>query len=150
MVGEGELRAECERLVAELGLAARVKLVGFRGQAELADYYGLATVFVLPSERESWGLVINEAMNAALPIVASDRCGAARDLVRPGRNGAVYPVGEVELLGRILTELLGDPLRRAALGRQSLAMISGWGLEQSLAGLCEGLRKIRLFDKPSP
>ncbi|MCX8501306.1 MAG: glycosyltransferase family 4 protein [Alphaproteobacteria bacterium] len=150
MGGEGGLRTECERLVTELRLSERVKLVGFRGQAELADYYAMASLFVLPSERESWGLVINEAMNAALPIVASDRCGAARDLVRPGKNGFGYRVGEVDRLGKILSLLLGNPLRRAAMGRQSLAMISGWGLPQSLSGLREGLRKVRLLDKPSP
>ncbi|MEA2451389.1 MAG: hypothetical protein QOG04_99, partial [Actinomycetota bacterium] len=89
LVGDGDLRAALE---------ARgdpdVTFVGFKNQSELPKYYDLCDVFVLPSRWEPWGLVINEAMNAAKPIVTTDVVGAARDLVQEGISGRVVRAGD--------------------------------------------------------
>ena len=57
----------------------------------LAQVYGVSDVFVLPSFEETWGLVVNEAMACGLPVITTDRVGAAVDLVREGENGFVVP-----------------------------------------------------------
>lgn len=132
LVGDGPLRAELERAAAGL---ETVRFAGFRNQTELPAFYAMAELFVLPSQREPWGLVVNEAMNAGCAILASDRVGAARDLVRDGVNGTVFPAGSVPALARALEGLFSDPHRLAAMGRQSLAVIAGWSFEEDVSGL---------------
>jgi len=85
LVGEGPLMAECCQAINEHGLN-NVHLVGFKNQSELPTYYAAADVFVLPSEYETWGLVINEAMACGLPCIVSDACGAAVDMVIEGKT----------------------------------------------------------------
>ena len=98
MAGDGELRARIETRIAELGATERIRLLGFQPQRQLAALYDLCDLFVLPSERETWGLVVNEVMNASRPVIASDRVGSARDLVQDGGNGFVYPFGDTAAL----------------------------------------------------
>ncbi|MDT3443977.1 MULTISPECIES: glycosyltransferase [unclassified Pseudofrankia] len=96
VVGDGPLLEQTRRRCA--GLAAAC--VGFVNQAELPSYYGLADVLALPSEHETWGLVVNEAMAAgALPVV-SEAVGAAPDLVEG--LGHVFPIGDVDRLADCL------------------------------------------------
>jgi glycosyltransferase involved in cell wall biosynthesis len=90
---------------------------------------------VLPSEREPWGLVVNEAMNAGKPILASDAVGAARDLVLHGRTGYVYSVGDVAALARNLRLLIEDRDLRRHLGDNARALIATWGIEATVDGV---------------
>ncbi len=132
--GDGALKAQLEAGIARRGLTD-ARLLGFQSQAQLAALYDLADVLVLPSERESWGLVINEAMNAGCAIIANDRVGAAADLVRGGDNGFVYPCGDVAALAVSLRAVLRDPARAAAMGARSRALIGRWSFTEDLAGL---------------
>jgi len=124
LAGEGRERARLEQQVAALRLP-RVLFPGFRTQAGLAEYYTAADIFVLPSEREPWGLVLNEAMNFGLPAVVSERVGAAPDLVLPG-TGRTFPPGDVEALAACLQPLLADAGLRARLGQGALERIRQW------------------------
>ena len=132
LVGDGPLRAELER--AADGIET-IRFAGFRNQTELPAFYAMTDLFVLPSRREPWGLVVNEAMNAGCAILASDRVGAALDLVREGVNGAIFPAGSVPALADALARLLADPARLAEMGRQSLAIIQRWSFAEDVAGL---------------
>jgi glycosyltransferase involved in cell wall biosynthesis len=122
-VGDGAERGALEARARELATDS-VRFLGFRNQSELPALYDLADVFVLPSEREPWGLVLNEVMNAARPVVVSDRVGAAPDLVEDGVNGFMYPVGDVDTLADRLGRVLRDPERAAAMGRASLERVA--------------------------
>ena len=82
VLGDGELRPELERLRGELGLDDVVSFPGYRSYQELPAYYGLASCFVHASTTEQWGLVVNEAMAAGLPVLVSNRCGCAANLVQ--------------------------------------------------------------------
>lgn len=124
LVGEGRERAWLEQRVAALRLP-RVLFPGFRTQAGLAEYYTAADIFVLPSEREPWGLVLNEAMNFGLPAVVSERVGAAPDLVLPG-TGRTFPPGDIQALVSSLRPLLADAGLRARLGQGALDRIRQW------------------------
>ena len=79
-----------------------VHLVGFVNQTELPTYYAAADVFVLPSQYETWGLVLNEAMASGLPGIVSDGCGAAQDMIIEGETGYSYPMGNVKKLAKIM------------------------------------------------
>jgi glycosyltransferase involved in cell wall biosynthesis len=136
--GEGEQRAELEGAVAMRGWTS-VRFVGFQNQTELPAYYAAADVFVLPSEREPWGLVINEAMNAAKAMIVTDQVGAAADLVQEGVNGYVIAVGDVETLAKRLREITNDPTLAREMGARSLSRVCDWDFEADLVGLRSAL-----------
>lgn len=132
LVGDGPMR---DRLRAAASGLPNIRFAGFRSQSELAAFYALADLFVLPSLWESWGLVINEAMNAGCPIVATDKVGSAYDLVRQGTNGFRVKAGDSQHLAATLRQLLTHPAMRAEMGRASLRLIRHWSFEEDIAGL---------------
>lgn len=138
--GDGPLRATLEAAARPLGDA--VRFLGFRNQTELPALYDLSDLFVLPSRFEPWGLVVNEAMNAARPIVVSDRVGAAADLVADGDNGIVYPSGDVAALAAALTRLIESASLRQKMGAASLTRINRWNFAAGRKGLLAALAAI--------
>jgi len=94
---------------------ARVAWAGFLNQSELGRAYAAADCLVLPSLRESWGLVVNEAMATGLPAVVSDTVGCAPDLIEPGETGEVFRCGDVDDLAAALERV------RARGGRSTMA-----------------------------
>jgi glycosyltransferase involved in cell wall biosynthesis len=141
VVGDGPERATLTEYVRSMGLD-EVRFVGFKNQSELPAFYDLCDIFVLPAEREPWGLVVNEAMNAGKPIVASDAVGAARDLVLHGRTGCVYPVGDIAALARNLRLLIEDADLRRFLGDNARALVAQWGIDATVAGVCSAIRAL--------
>lgn len=137
-VGEGPLKGEMERFIAERRLA-NVYFLGFRNQGELPACYAMADVFVLPSGFEPWGLVVNEAMCFGLPVIASNQVGAAADLVRHGENGFRYTAGDVDALAVHLQGLLRNPERACEMGQRSLNIISTWNYKACIQGVLDGL-----------
>ena len=88
---------------------------------------GLADAFVHASNREPWGLVVNEAMAAGLPVIVSERCGCAADLVKPGLNGETFPPDEAEALARHMQQMAtASPETLAAMGAASRQIIAEW------------------------
>ena len=81
-------------------------MLGFRNQKEMPRIYSLADVVVLPSETETWGLVVNEAMSCGVPVVVSDKVGCAPDLIVPGVTGYRFPVGRVPALAEAMEKAL--------------------------------------------
>src|SRR5262249_31439434 len=103
--------------------------------------YGAADVFVLPSEDEPWGLAVNEAMCAGLPIVASAEIGCAPDLIQAGVNGQTFAAGDVEGLVRALHPILADVETRRRMGAASSQIISRWSYAECAAGLKDALAR---------
>jgi glycosyltransferase involved in cell wall biosynthesis len=112
-----------------------VYFLGFRNQSELPKLYASADVFVLPAEDEPWGLVINEAMCAGLPVVATREIGAVADLVVDGWNGLLFETGAVAQLADHIRALAADPIRRDAMGARSRQRISDWNLDRCVSGV---------------
>lgn len=106
-----------------------IGVYGFRQIEELAIFYALAEAFVLPSVREEWGLVVNEAMACGLPVVVSRVAGCAEDLVEPGGNGMLFDPGSAGELAVALGWLAADDGLRVRLGRRSAEIIAGWGCD---------------------
>jgi glycosyltransferase involved in cell wall biosynthesis len=140
MVGSGAMTAELVELTSRLGLE-NVYIHGFVNQSVLPQIYGAADVFVLPSENEPWGLAVNEAMCAALPIVASAEVGCVADLVRAGVNGQTFAAGDVEDLANALHPMLVDREIRKRMSAASRAIISRWSYAECAAGLQAALAR---------
>lgn len=87
LCGDGQLRPQIEEQISKLGLQNVVHLPGFLQQDELLPYLAHAGCFIHASIQEQWGLVVNEAMAAGLPVLVSNRCGCYPDLVLEGSNG---------------------------------------------------------------
>ena len=90
LVGGGPEEQALREEASASGFAGDIEFAGLRSSSELPGYYAHAACFVLPSKCEPWGLVVNEAMASGLPVIVSNRCGAAEDLVVDGRNGFVF------------------------------------------------------------
>jgi glycosyltransferase involved in cell wall biosynthesis len=115
LAGSGSEESRLRALADE-----RVRFLGPLDRDELPAVYAQADVFVLPSRSEPWGMVLNEAAAAGLPLVATDGVGAAHDLVEDGVNGFRVPVGDEAALATALTRLAVDePFRLAAGARSS-------------------------------
>ena len=115
---------------------SRVSVEGFVQPADLPGLYAAADVFVLPSRHDGWGLVVNEALGAGLPIVVSDRVGAGRDLVKDGENGFVFPSEDVDALASCLARLAESKALRKRFGHASRE-------RAAFFGLAEGVRRWR-------
>ncbi|MGA2418424.1 MAG: glycosyltransferase family 4 protein, partial [Candidatus Staskawiczbacteria bacterium] len=83
IVGDGPLRNQIEKCIKNLNIEG-VFLAGLKPKKKLFDFYAFSDALILPSTDEPWGMVINEAMCFGLPIIASDKVGAAVDLVQDG------------------------------------------------------------------
>ena len=112
LVGEGEDLRMHETMMAKYPL---VKFVGGKFGEEICPYYALAGALVLPSEVETWGLVVNEAMASGLPVIVSKGVGAGRALVEEGRNGWTFEPGDAAALALLMERVatLSDDERRA-------------------------------------
>jgi glycosyltransferase involved in cell wall biosynthesis len=104
-------------------------------------FFDLATVFVLPSRHEPWGLIVNEVMNAARPAIVTDDVGCAPDLINDGDNGCIVPVGDVDALARALERVL-EPGVAEAMGRRAFERIQSWSFEEDVRGLRQALEHV--------
>jgi glycosyltransferase involved in cell wall biosynthesis len=117
---------------------------------ELRNVYAASNVLVLPSIpthtfREPWGLVVNEAMNRGLAVIASDAVGAAAGgLVRDGENGLIVPAGNSGALARALTRLAGDELLRVRMGAAGASAVSAYTQDAWAEGFSRALASLGL------
>ncbi len=107
----GEPTEEYLALKESLGLK-NLHFVGFKTKTELAEYYAAADVFTLPTREDIWGLVINEAMAYSLPVVSTDRCIAALEMVKNGENGYIVPVEDGDELAKRISDVLNVDLQK--------------------------------------
>ncbi len=135
IVGDGEERQRLEAQVQALGLAADTRFVGFQNQSALPRFFALASVFVLPSRHEPWGLIVNEAMASGCPVIASTDVGCHVDLITPGMEGYVFPTGDIAALTEALQAVFATPDAAAAMGRAAARRMQSWSFEQDLQGL---------------
>ncbi len=131
LAGDGVLRADLGVLADSLGMADRVRFLGFMNQTELPAVYRAADVLVLPSAFEPFGLVVNEAFACGTPAVASDACGCVEDLIVEGETGFSFPSGDVAALADRL-RWIQSPGARERVAAGARARISEWGPEANL------------------
>jgi glycosyltransferase involved in cell wall biosynthesis len=144
--GDGALRSSLEQRSAELGIADRVRFLGFMNQSQLPSVYCASDMLVLPSHYDAFGLVVNEAMICGLPVVISDCVGAKFDLLRPGETGYIFPIGDVDALSAILKDLLHDPDKRSRMGASARQRMESWSPREFADGVA---RAVNLAAKKS-
>jgi glycosyltransferase involved in cell wall biosynthesis len=124
---EAELPQMLKGLPAEV--RERISYAGFQAPEALPRFFAEADVFVLPSRYDGWGVVVNQALGAGLPVVCSDAVGAAEDLVIPGENGYVFPSGDAAALQAALEAVTGEAGRIASFSARSLELSARLGPE---------------------
>jgi glycosyltransferase involved in cell wall biosynthesis len=134
---ERELRAEAERI------GARVVWLGFVNQSRIAAAYAAADCLVLPSESESWGLAVNEAMATGLPAVVTDRTGCHPDLVVPGETGEVFRTHDRVALTAALARVR-DRGGREAMSAACRATVARHDFEAATTGLLAACQSVAL------
>lgn len=140
-LGDGPMR-ESLRALAQDTPRTEVRLLGFRNQSELSRYYHAADVLVLPSlQGETWGLVVNEALQHGLPCVLSAAVGCVPDLIDPGTTGEVFDTGSV----KSLAAALGRAMRlvgRADVRAQCREKVGGYTIERAAEGIARAYRAV--------
>jgi glycosyltransferase involved in cell wall biosynthesis len=137
LVGGGPLETELRARAQEL---RDVVFAGFQQVDAVPAYYGLASCLVLPSISETWGLVVNEAMAAGLPVLVSQRCGCVPELVQDGVNGYVFDPLDTEDLARLLGVMSSEIVDAGKMGeasRQIVALYTPETWAQTLADCIE-------------
>jgi glycosyltransferase involved in cell wall biosynthesis len=141
VVGDGPQLSELHCASAHSLYESNVYFTGLQATSQLPKYYAFASVFVLPSIREPWGLVVNEAMAAGLPVLVSNRCGCAADLVASGENGFTFDPFDEPALADALTrmEKLGERNLKQ-MGQRSSEIISRFSPEAWAAEIARIVR----------
>lgn len=142
LAGDGALRLRCEAEAERLRVP--VHFAGFLNQREIPSAYAASDVLVLPSDgRETWGLVVNEAMASGLPVLVSSEVGCYPDLVLEGRTGYGFPLGDRTRLATALSRLADAPEHRAELARRAMARVSHFSVSAAVEALLESVRVAR-------
>lgn len=130
LVGSGPQQKEIEDYIQKHKIK-NVSLPGFKQKIDIPEYLAVSDVFILPSISEPWGIVVNEAMAAGLPVLVSKKCGCYPDLVKDGENGFSFdPLDKKELVD-LMTEVVDGTIDLEKMGRQSLQIIKNFTPEKA-------------------
>lgn len=128
-LGDGELRIEMGDFINKNKIN-NVFLTGFKNQSEVGKYFAASDIFVLPSGAgETWGLVVNEAMNFGLPVVVSDMVGCAYDLVLEGKNGYKFKCGDIKDLTAKIQQLIAEKNKLEQFRKKSNEIIKDYSYD---------------------
>ena len=137
IVGNGSYMGEMQRFASGF---STVHFVGRQCGVDLCRYYGLAEVLIVPSDMDTWGLVINEGMACGLPIIASRACGATATLVNEEGNGWTFNAGDFNGLAELMLKAVGkEPEVLKMMGQKSLDIIRDWDLDLFADGVLKAL-----------
>lgn len=133
IVGDGLLRKNLKKKYSHY--KKNIFFLGFQNQKKLRNHYKKADIFVLPSSKEPWGLVVNEAMCFELPIITSNKVCASYDLVKKGYNGYTFKTNSVMDLQKYLIKLIFNKKKREIMGINSRKIISNWNINKTVDGV---------------
>jgi len=142
VVGSGPQEGALKDLCRRRGLE-NVYFEGYKQQPQLPRYYSLADVLVLPSVKEVWGLVVNEALASGLHVLCSDRAGAGYDLIEEGWNGRLFNPHDVGQLGELIRKTKSEIDEiRARRGAISEHACREFGIERSARAFLEAIASV--------
>lgn len=120
--------AELPQMLATLPpqVVQHIEYAGFQAPEDLPHFFRRADLFVLPSRYDGWGVVVNQALGAGLPILCSDAVGAAQDLVEPDVNGTIFSAGDVAALYEVLTFYVSQPSKIQTASQASVLKAKEW------------------------
>jgi glycosyltransferase involved in cell wall biosynthesis len=143
-VGTGPLESNL-RLQVEPRWSGRVAFLGFVNQKDLPDIYAGADIFVMPSEREPWGLVLNEAMAAGLATVATDDVGGGIDLIKHGQTGFIFPSGDWDAMAGMVRDLVSNDELRRRVGQGASDVAREYSYDAAARGVTQALISLDLI-----
>ncbi|GAA4463446.1 hypothetical protein GCM10023189_41500 [Nibrella saemangeumensis] len=142
LFGEGPLQEKLSQRIQALGLQHLVRFLPGQPWYRVPESLSLADVLVLPSWSETWGLVVNEAMVCGMPVIVSERCGCAIDLVQHGRNGFVINPYKPEELANYMTMFMNNDVNRAQMGQAARQLIEPYAPEAVAREMLQGFVKL--------
>ena len=131
LVGDGPQKKEIENFIRDNNIE-NVFLPGFKQKEEIPKYLAVSDVFILPSVSESWGLVVNEAMAAGLPVLVSRKCGCYPDLIEEGVNGFSFDPYNVNELSKLMKEISQGRFDLSSMGKESLKKVKRYTPEKAV------------------
>jgi glycosyltransferase involved in cell wall biosynthesis len=140
LAGDGSLRKSLEALAKEKDIENNIRFAGYVAPEDTQVYYAIADLLVLPSVtmptgKETWGLVVNEAMNQGVPVVATDAVGAAAGgLVQDGANGFVVPERDSSALAQAIKKIVADEDLQKQMSENARRIVAGWDNERMVSG----------------
>lgn len=140
LLGDGPERPALEQLVDSLQVEG-VVFCGFQQIQTLPAYYAYAGAFVHPATNDQWGLVVNEAMAAGLPVIVSDRAGCAQDLVSHEENGYIFNPHNDQELANWMRVLSSPETNRLAMSQASERIIAQWSPDTFAQNMWQAFEK---------
>lgn len=140
-VGDGNEKPHIEKAIEQFG-TKNVYFLGSKTWQQIPQYLTLADVLVLPSKSEPWGLVLNEAMVCGLPIIVSDACGSAIDLVDQGQNGFTFENNNVQSLYQCLQYFMENPNELSKMGKLARQKIQNFNLDYAANDFIKGCKSV--------
>ena len=141
LVGNGPQLDEISAFIGEYNLSD-VFMPGFRQKEELVRFYGAADVLILPSLSEPWGLVVDEALTCGMPVIVSNKCGSAPDLVKEGENGFTFDPQDVEGLTEIMSRFALGEVNIEKMGAASREIIESFTPQNAAKSVLKGMKFI--------
>ncbi|HPO44277.1 MAG TPA: glycosyltransferase family 4 protein [Spirochaetota bacterium] len=145
VAGDGPQSQYLKSIVPK-NLGREILFPGWVGYGDLPSFYHAASCFILPSFSESWGLVVNEAMAAGLPVLISEKCGAAPDLCENGVNGFVFDPQDVGEMSEKMAMISSGELDLVKMGRESRRIVSAYtprAWAETFCGICADVLKAK-------
>jgi glycosyltransferase involved in cell wall biosynthesis len=142
IAGDGTLKESCEGYAKQENLP--VHFIGFSNQSLMPKVYAAADALILPSDnRETWGLVVNEAMACGLPVIVSDEVGCVPDLVQQG-CGSIFSCGNTEALADVMIKMASSIEASRMIGEQARKKIATFSVDRAESGVIEALSLVGL------
>lgn len=139
IIGDGEEEENLKELAKKLKIYDRINFLGFRQRDDIVEYYKKSDIFVFPTRRDCFGLVITEAMCAGLPVIVSKYAGGAYDLIEEGENGFIIdPYDSVELKEKI-EFLLSNANIIKEMGTKSHERVKKFSVENGARGFYQAV-----------
>jgi glycosyltransferase involved in cell wall biosynthesis len=149
IAGNGSLQPELKKMAKEIGVEDRVRFVGYVPIETAPQYYSIAWTYVLPSitvktGKEPWGLVVNEAFNQGVPVIATTAVGAAAGgLIQDGYNGFIVDEKCSLDITKAINKLILNPDLRQEMSRNAISSISDWNYERNVHGYQEAIEYVQ-------
>ena len=141
ILGNGSEEFELKKYVSENHLEG-VKFIDGKQWYEIPEYLSLADVFILPSFSEPWGLVVNEAMACGMPVLVSEKCGSAIDLVKENINGYSFDPFNIEQISEKMNEFVSDTQKVKSFGYASKLTIKQFSPEKVAFEMYNGFKNV--------
>lgn len=141
IIGGGTERTLYEQMISELNIQ-NVSILNYYPHDELMEFFKASDYFIMSTRGDVWGLVVNEAMSVGLPVISSNKCVAANELVEPGVNGFIYDVNDHEALADIVNKLIRDNSHYEQMSNAALVAISEYTYENIIKDHLKALEQL--------